>query len=128
VGITAPIRRDLSIRGRFAAVSYGPLPTPSVLGSPDLLRRIGEAFPCRFSTTVDEFFCASRAFARDSGLLQEPLERVLSACDQASVPATMTMLGCGVFAMGDGAADVLSRFGKTYTFGIAPHGFHLEAR
>jgi pantoate kinase len=127
VGICAPIRRDLSIRGPLAAVSYGPLPTPSVLGSPDLVRHIEEAFPRRFSRGIDEFFCASRAFARDSGLLREPLEEVLRACDAASVPASMTMLGCGIFAMGDRAAAILSRFGTTYSFGIAARGFQLEA-
>lgn len=124
-GIHARISRDLSIQDPFSAVSFGPLPTPEILGSADVMNRIRDAFPGHCPHSIQDFFCLSRGFANDCGLTAGSVQQVLDACDHATVPASMTMLGSGVFAMGDTAPAVLARFGKTYSFGIAMHGFSL---
>ncbi len=51
---------------------------------------------------------------------------MLEACDAERVPASMTMLGNGVFACGGGAAEqVLSPFGEVYTLRVARRGAYL---
>jgi pantoate kinase len=125
-GITAAITRDLTIRERFAAISFGPLPTPEMLGSEPTMHRVQQAFPHRCPDTIGDFFDLSRSFAEESGLITDEVHGVLNACDRNGVPASMTMLGRGVFAMGNRAQSVLGPFGKTYTFGIAAHGFARE--
>lgn len=51
---------------------------------------------------------------------------MLAACDAAGVPASMTMLGNGVFACGDAADRVLSGFGEVERrLNVARRGAYL---
>ncbi|MCM2465723.1 pantoate kinase [Methanoculleus oceani] len=107
------------------AVSLGPLPTASVLSSEEAMARIAAAFPDRCPRDLADFCLLSRGFAERSGLIAPEVRRVLEACDAATVPASMTMLGNGVFACGDDAGRVLSRFGEVYTLRVARRGAYL---
>lgn len=107
------------------ATSLGPLPTASVLASPEAMARIAAAYPDRCPGDLADFCRLSRGFAEASGLAAPTVQRVLAACDVAGVPASMTMLGNGVFACGDGAERVLSRFGEVYRLSVARHGAYL---
>ena len=109
----------------FYAVSLGPLPTASVLSSPATMARIADAYPDRCPRDLADFCRLSRVFAEKSGLIVPEVHRVLEACDAAGVPASMTMLGNGVFACGDGAEQVLSLFGEAYTLRVARRGAYL---
>ncbi len=107
------------------AVTLGPLPTASVLSSPETMTRIAAAYPGRCPRDLVDFCLLSREFARASGLIEPGVRRVLQACDAAGVPASMTMLGNGVFACGDDANRILSRFGEVEHLTIARRGAHL---
>ncbi|MDK2975185.1 MAG: pantoate kinase [Methanofollis sp.] len=107
------------------AVSFGPLPTPAVIGSQAQIDRIAAAFPEGCPTDLSAFFRLSRAFAEKSGLIPREVAGVLAACDAAGVRASMTMLGRGVFAVGDGAAGVFSRFAPPIAMHVAGEGFRL---
>ncbi|EJG07597.1 GHMP kinase [Methanofollis liminatans DSM 4140] len=107
------------------AVSFGPLPTPEVIGSQAQIERIAAAFPEGCPSDLPEFFRLSRAFAGRSGLVPPEVGAVLAACDAAGVRASMTMLGRGAFAAGDGAEEVFSRFAPPIPLHIAREGFRL---
>ncbi|ABN57166.1 MULTISPECIES: pantoate kinase [Methanoculleus] len=107
------------------AVSLGALPTASVLSSPAAMARIAAAFPDRCPRDLPDFCLLSRGFAEKSGLIAPEVRQVLVACDAERVPASMTMLGNGVFAAGDGAEQVLSLFGEVYRLRVARRGAYL---
>ncbi|TAJ44573.1 pantoate kinase [Methanofollis fontis] len=107
------------------AVSFGPLPTPDVIGSAEHLERVAAAFPTGCPTDLEGFFSRSRAFAEASGLVTADVRSALEACDAGGVLASMTMLGRGVFATGDGAREVLAPFTEPIRLNVAESGFHL---
>ena len=121
-GIDGRIVRRLDLTGPISAVSFGPIHTPSVLSSPAQMERVSSAFPCRSPSDMRDFFHLCRAFDKKSGLETPEVQRVLAACDQAGIPAAMTMLGNGVFACGEKATTVLSGYGEVFSFHIARSG------
>jgi len=121
-GITAPVYRDFDLHEHLFAVSFGPIHTPSVLGSQDQMDRVASAFPRQQPKDLKEFFQISRTFAEQSGLMTSQVKEVLIRCDNAGVPASMTMLGNGVFAYGEKARHVLSGFGMVYEMYVAHQG------
>jgi pantoate kinase len=122
-GIGAEIERIPDPGRILHAVSFGPIPTPQVLGDPGRMEKISKAFPGRCPRNLGDLFSLSRSFAEKSGLVTPRVREVLSACDRAGVSSSMTMLGEGVFALGDEAVPVLSPFGKVFTLRIAERGF-----
>ncbi|KDE55068.1 pantoate kinase [Methanoculleus sp. MH98A] len=123
-GIHGDITRIYSEEALYA-VSLGPLPTASVLSSPAAMARITAAYPDRCPRDLADFCRLSRGFAEKSGLIAPEVRRVLEACDAAGVPASMTMLGNGVFATGGAAEQVLSGFGEVYALRVARRGAYL---
>ncbi len=97
--------------------------TPAILGDPSRMERIDRAYPGRCPRDLGDLFTLSRSFAGASGLVTPRVQVVLGACDRAGVRASMTMLGEGVFALGEEAAPVLAPFGKVYRLRIAERGF-----
>jgi pantoate kinase len=124
-GIHAEIVRQIPEECPLCAVSFGPIPTSSVLGSPEQMARVAAAFPDESPTSVSALFRISRTFAEKSGLVTPEVARVLKKCDKRNIPATMTLLGNGVFAYGTAAGNVLASFGDVHRFTIARHGVHL---
>lgn len=123
-GIGAEILR-FSSGDTVCAVSFGPIPTPGVLDSDDAMARVRAAFPAEEPHDLAELVRASRAFAEMSGLVTPRVRAALMACDHAGVPASMTMLGDGVFAVGPGSERILSRFGRVHRLHVAAEGFQL---
>jgi len=121
-GIDAPVRRFTGIGDPVVAISFGPIHTPSVLGSQEQMARVSAAFPAGEPATLPEFFRQARSFAEKSGLITGKVRQALSACDAADVPASMTMLGEGVFACGERARSVLSEFGNVHRMAVARTG------
>lgn len=109
----------------LCAVTFGPLPTPAVLKSGPAMAAVEAAFPARCPEDLVDFFGLSRQFAERSGLITPEVRHALSLCDDAGVPASMTMLGNGVFASGDRALEVLSTVGEPYHLEIASGGFSV---
>jgi len=122
-GIGAEIERIPDPGRIIHAVSFGPIPTPRVLGDPGRMEKISDAFPGRCPRDLGDLFSLSRSFTEKSGLVTPRVREVLGACDRAGVSSSMTMLGEGVFALGDEAVPVLSPFGKVFRLRIADHGF-----
>ncbi|MDD1669208.1 MAG: GHMP kinase [Methanomicrobiales archaeon] len=122
-GISARIDRIPDPGRIIHAVSLGPIPTPQVLGDPARMEQIDRAFPGRCPRDLGDLFGLSRSFAEGSGLVTPRVREVLAACDRAGIRASMTMLGEGVFALGEEAAPVLSPFGHVYRLRIAEKGF-----
>jgi len=124
-GIHGTILRSFDIDIPVCAVSFGPIRTPDVLGSPARMAQVAAAFPGRQPKTVTEFFACCREFSAASGLETAAVRRVLAECDSQGVPVAMTMLGDGVFACGERAGAVLRSFGEVYTMGMAKAGVHI---
>lgn len=124
-GIDAVILRSFDLPESLHAVSFGPISTPSVLGSPQQMDRVAAAFPRYPPENAKDFFKISRQFAEQSGLLTAEASAVLHRCADNNVPASMTMLGNGVFACGKRARKILSDFGEVYTFAVAREGARL---
>jgi pantoate kinase len=122
-GITAKIERIPDPGRIIHAVSFGPIPTPQVLGDTARMERIDRAFPGRCPRDIRDLFRLSRDFAERSSLVTPRVRKVLLACDRAGVSSSMTMLGEGVFALGEEAAPALSPFGKVFRLRIAGRGF-----
>jgi len=121
-GITAPVRRYCELSGPLHAASFGPIHTPSVLGSEEQMDRVASAFPAKEPQDIEEFFLLSRTFAERSGLVTPRVQEALNWCDEAGVLASMTMLGEGVFAYGEGGREALARAGGPYELHIAHQG------
>jgi pantoate kinase len=107
----------------LTVLSCGPIHTPSVLGSAAAMERVTRAFPGRCPRDLDDFISLSRSFAEKSNLITPTVRGVLEACDQRGVPASMTMLGEGVFACGPGADEALFPFGTPLRVHISRQGF-----
>jgi pantoate kinase len=124
-GIHGHIERRFDISEPLYAISFGPIPTPSVLGSPVRMKRISSAFPKTTPENVEDFFRLSRQFSVQSGLITREVKTITRLCDAAGVSSGMTMLGNGVFAYGGKAHDLLVPFGHVYAFHVAASGVHV---
>jgi len=124
-GIHGVIERRFDMPGPLYAVSFGPIHTPSVLGSPERMERVSSAFPKTTPANAMDFFHLSRDFAEQSGLITPKVLEVTRLCDTAGVPSGMTMLGNGVFAYGRKARDLLLPFGPVYKFCVADAGARI---
>ncbi|MFZ0006410.1 pantoate kinase [Methanoregula sp.] len=124
-GIHGTIFRSFDLDAPVCAISFGPIHTPEVLGSPSRMARVAEAFPKRQPADAMDFFSCCREFSSESGLETPTIQRVLAVCDSQDIPAAMTMLGEGVFAYGDRACDVLSSFGEVYKMHVAKSGIQI---
>jgi pantoate kinase len=124
-GIHGHIERRFDMPEPLYAISFGPIPTPSVLGSPVRMERISSAFPKTTPENVEDFFRFSRQFSVQSGLITREVKTITRLCDAAGVPSGMTMLGNGVFAYGRKAHDLLVPFGHVYEFHVAASGVHV---
>lgn len=123
-GIGGEIRR-LPAAEPVHAISFGPISTPGVLGSDAAMARIRAAFPDSEPDDIVSLVRVSRRFAEMSGLITARVRAALDACDEAGVPASMTMLGDGVFAIGPGAAAALAPFAPVYRIEVSATGFRL---
>jgi len=124
-GIDAMIERKFDLPESLYSVSFGPIHTPSVLGSISQMERVSSAFPPAVPLNAQDFFTISKQFAEQSGLITDSVKKVFHICDQENIPAGMTMLGDGVFAYGKRAREVLSPFGEVYEFRVSPNGPEL---
>lgn len=125
-GLAGDIVRITGLADRIFTVHFGPLTTADVLSQPAVMERIERAFVPGCPADLQEFFSRARTFARATGLITPAVSAVLGACDNAGIAASMTMLGNGVFATGDGAEEILSEFGSVHSMGIADNGFCLK--
>lgn len=124
-GIDALIERRFEPEVSIYAVSFGPIHTPTVLGSQKQMDKVSAAFPLQAPATLPEMFRVSRQFALDSGLATPEVKAVLDRCEHRGIPASMTMLGNGVFACGDEAFPVLSQYGTVFRCTIAREGARI---
>ena len=124
-GIHGLIDRIFDMPEPLYAVSFGPIHTPKVLGSSSQMERASFAFPKTTPGDVEDFFLLSRHFAEHSGLMTREVKKVIRHCDTAGLPASMTMLGNGVFAYGRKAREVLLPFGHVYEFHVSATGARI---
>ena len=124
-GTGAGIVRYFDVTEPVCAVNFGPLHSPDILGSPETLERIAGAYPGQSPDTQTMFFRLSRLFAERSGLLTPAVREVLAECDREQIPASMTMLGNGVFAQGERAYAILSRYGEVFELHMAASGVRI---
>jgi pantoate kinase len=89
------------------------------------MARVSRAFPVREPDDAGDFFRLSRQFAGRSGLLTPEVQEVLRILDDKDIPASMTMLGNGVFAYGRGSRELLMPFGEVYEFGMGCSGVRI---
>lgn len=120
-GIMADILRYQD-KQTIYAITMSPLKTESVLSSPEMMSKITAAFPRIHPDTLTGFFACSRNFAEASKLISPDVEKVLIDCDANNIPVSMTMLGNGIFALGERAKDLLNRYGETYSLQISQTG------
>ena len=124
-GIDGQIERRYDMPEPLYAVSFGPIHTPTVLGSPAQMELASSAFPKTTPGNVEDFFLLSRLFAQQSGLMTPEAQNVIRKCDAAGIPSSMTMLGNGVFAYGRKARKILLAFGPVYEFHVSATGAHI---
>jgi pantoate kinase len=121
-GISAPITRYFDVNEPLYALHFGPLPSSEVLSSPEALRRVAGAYPAGIPDSPRRFFELSRTFARSSGLITPEVSEVLSHCEREGVPASMTMLGNGVFSLGLKGGEIFSAYDEVYELRLAEAG------
>jgi len=124
-GIHGLIERRYDMPEPLYAVSFGPIHTPTVLGSSAQMELASSAFPKTTPGNVEDFFLLSRLFAQQSGLMTPEAQNVIRKCDAAGIPSSMTMLGNGVFAYGRKAREILLAFGHVYEFHVSATGAHI---
>ena len=116
------VSRRIFTEEPICAVSFGAIPTPDIITSPEKMEKVRAAFPKTEPDDLAGLMKNSRSFAEKSGLLSPRLKEILAVCDVSGVPASMTMLGDGIFACGPDAETVLSRFGEVYTLSVSKTG------
>jgi pantoate kinase len=124
-GIHGLIERIYDMPEPLYAVSFGPIHTPTVLGSSAQMELASAAFPKTTPGNVEDFFLLSRLFAQQSGLMTPEAQNVIRKCDAAGIPSSMTMLGNGVFAYGRKAREILLTSGLVYEFHVSATGAHI---
>ena len=124
-GIDGVTERRFGLTEPLYAVSFGPIHTPQVLGSEARMQQVSAAFPKNTPKNTMDFFNHCREFTNKSGLMTPEVKNALEHCDAAGVPASMTMLGNGVFACGRDARRVLAPLGDVYEFHVAKEGVHI---
>ncbi|MDD1709755.1 MAG: GHMP kinase [Methanoregulaceae archaeon] len=124
-GIGADIRRFHDLHEPLYAINFGPLPSPLILGSPDALSRVSAAYPEEYPGSPELFFRLSYGFAQKSGLLTQELTDLIAECMREHIPASMTMLGNGLFAMGEGASDLFGSYGEVLKLHVASRGVRI---
>ncbi|WP_247728333.1 pantoate kinase [Halovivax limisalsi] len=95
-------------RARIEYCSFGERSTEDVLaGDTGSLDEAGRIALSRIveEPTLGSLLYASRHFAREAGLLSEPVEEAIRAVSEADGQAAMAMLGNTVFALGSGLSD-----------------------
>ena len=100
-----------------ACVFKNPLSTADILTDKEknkIISKAGEKCiaEMRRSPSLDNLFALSRRFTDESMLASEEVTEALRALGDTQ--ASMIMLGNSVFALGSGAEDILSSFGKTF--------------
>ncbi|TQS83906.1 pantoate kinase [Candidatus Methanomassiliicoccus intestinalis] len=100
-----------------ACVFKNPLSTADILTDKEknkIISKAGEKCiaEMRRSPSLDNLFALSRRFTDESMLASEEVTEALRALGDTQ--ASMIMLGNSVFALGSGAEDILSAFGKTF--------------
>jgi pantoate kinase len=124
-GIDAEIIRLPGPYPRLFAAIFGPLPSPGILGSPEAMDKVTSAFPGTCPGSIEELLDLSRVFSEKSGLITPDVRVALDRCDTAGVPASMTMLGNGIFGIGDTSLAVLSGFTSVFSLEVAASGPRL---
>jgi len=124
-GIDGLIERRFDLKGPLYSVSYGPIHTPEILGSESRMHRISGAFPTDTPGNPVDFFRICRQFAESSGLVTPEVRIALGKCDETGVPASMTMLGNGIFACGKRAGTVLASLGNAHEFRVSESGVRI---
>lgn len=107
---------------RISAITLSSIQTSSILSQPERMKQIDAAFPQHIPKKPEEIMSNSRRFAEMAGLISNDVRKVLTACDANGIPASMTMLGNGVFALGEDAPDLLKRFGTVFELYPAKSG------
>lgn len=95
-------------QARVEYVSFGELSTEDVLaGNTDRLSDAGKTALSRVvgEPTLRSFVYASRAFAREAGLLTDRVRGAILDVNDVDGEASMAMLGDTVFALGSGLSD-----------------------
>jgi pantoate kinase len=95
-------------QARVEYVSFGELSTEDVLaGNTDRLSEAGKTALSRVvgEPTLRSFVYASRAFAREAGLLTDRVRGAILDVNDVDGEASMAMLGDTVFALGSGLSD-----------------------
>ena len=93
---------------RVEYVSFGEVSTEAVLaGNTDQLSQAGKTALSRVvgEPTLRSFVYASRAFAREAGLLTDRVREAILDVNEVDGEASMAMLGDTVFAFGTGLSD-----------------------
>lgn len=124
-GIHGRIERRFDMPEPLYAVSFGPIHTPTVLGSSEQMDRISGAFPTTKPKDYEDFFLLSRHFSVMSGLITDEVRDVMRLCDAAGISSGMTMLGNGIFAYGKKARDILLPCGHVFELHVAATGAHI---
>jgi pantoate kinase len=89
------------------------------------MEQISAAFPTGTPGDPFDFFRICRQFAENSGLITPEVRTALGKCDDAGVPASMTMLGNGIFACGKKAGTVLASLGSVYELRVSEYGVRI---
>jgi len=124
-GINAEIIRHYDVVEPVVAVTFGPLPSPHILGSQQVMEHIAGIYPNRCPHDPLDLFRLSREFAEKSGLITPEVRNALRRCDIEGVPASMTMIGNGVFGYGQKAVDVLGPLGEVFLLGTSNEGVRI---
>ncbi|WFN37932.1 GHMP kinase [Methanomicrobium antiquum] len=127
-GMAGEIIRRYDMDKTISAISFGPLATDKILKDKYIMEKISSAYNEICPDTPEDFFKASREFAERSGLVSERVREVLNECSLREIPASMTMLGEGVFAYGEKAPAILSKFGEVYLMKMSDSGFSFRNR
>jgi pantoate kinase len=126
-GLAAAIARLYGPFPPVYAATFGPLPSPGILGDPWIMEKVTLAFPGTCPASIEELLILSRAFAEKSGLITPDVRKALDLCDTVGVLASMTMLGNGIFAIGENAGHILSGLSSVFSLHVATTGPRLLA-
>lgn len=122
-GLGEEIIRRYDMDEPVYVLNFGSIPTAELLAEKEAVDRIKLAYMDSCPKTPEDFFRISRDFSERSGLITGEVRRALRICDREEIPASMTMLGNGVFAYGRDSYDLLAEFGVPEEVHMSKTGF-----
>ncbi len=121
-GYRCRIERKFDLPEPLYSVSFGPIHTPTVLGSPSQMEQVSSAFPLQLRMMHEDFFTKSKQFAERSGLMTGFGKKSFCICDAGGCSGGHDHARRWRLCLWKKSTGSTFPFGEVYEFQVSPTG------